>query len=33
VWTVLKGETLRIECGKEVIAKYRVKTDRLKAQV
>jgi len=31
VWTILKGETLRIECGKEVIARYRIKTDYLKA--
>lgn len=31
VWTVLKGETIRIECGKEVIAKYRIKTDYLNA--
>jgi transposase InsO family protein len=31
VWTVLKGETLRIESGKEVIARYRIKTDYLKA--
>jgi putative transposase len=30
VWTVLKGETLKIECGKEVIGRYRVKTDYLK---
>lgn len=29
VWTVLKGETLRIECGQETIARYRVKTDYL----
>lgn len=31
VWTVLKGETLRIECGKEVIGRYRLKTHYLKA--
>lgn len=31
VWTVLKGETLRIESDKEVIALYRIKTDYLKA--
>lgn len=31
VWTILKGETLRIECGKEVIARYQIKTDYLKA--
>ncbi len=31
VWTVLKGETLRIESGKDVIARYRIKTDYLKA--
>ncbi|MEE8076655.1 MAG: DDE-type integrase/transposase/recombinase [Candidatus Binatia bacterium] len=31
VWTVLKGETLRIDCGSEVIGRYRVKTDYLKA--
>ncbi len=31
VWTVLKGETLRIECGKEVIGRYRIKTNYLKA--
>lgn len=30
VWTVLKGETLKIECGKEVLARYKVKTDYLK---
>jgi len=30
VWTVLKGETLRIECGKEVIGRHRIKTDYLK---
>jgi hypothetical protein len=30
VWTILKGETLRIECGKEIIATYRIKTDYLK---
>ncbi len=30
VWAVLKGETLRIECGKEVIATHQVKTDHLK---
>jgi hypothetical protein len=27
--TVLKGETLKIESGKEVIARYKVKTDYL----
>lgn len=27
VWTLLKGETLRIECGKEIIATHRIKTD------
>jgi hypothetical protein len=32
VWTVLKGETLKIESGKEVIARYKVKTDYLKDQ-
>lgn len=31
VWTVLKGESLRIECGKEIIAQYRIKTQYLKA--
>lgn len=31
VWTVLKGDTLRIECGKEAIARYRIKTYYLKA--
>jgi hypothetical protein len=31
VWTVLKGDTLRIESGKEVIASYPVRTDYLKA--
>jgi len=31
VWTVLKGETLRIESGKEVIGRYRIKTNYLKA--
>jgi hypothetical protein len=31
VWTVLKGDTLWIECGKETIARYRVKIDYLKA--
>jgi hypothetical protein len=30
VWAVLKGETLRIECGKEPIATHRIKTDYLK---
>lgn len=30
VWTVLKEETLRIQCGKEEIAGYRVKIDYLK---
>jgi len=29
VWTILKGETLRIECDGETIARYRVKTDYL----
>ena len=31
VWTVLKGDTLWIECGKEGIARYKVKIDYLKA--
>lgn len=31
VWTILCGETLRIECGKEEIARYQIKTDCLKA--
>jgi hypothetical protein len=31
VWTVLKGDTLRIECNREVIASYPVKTDYLAA--
>jgi hypothetical protein len=31
VWTILKCEILRIESGKEVIARYRIKTDYLKA--
>lgn len=31
IWTILKGDTLRIECGKEVVARYRIKTDYLKA--
>lgn len=31
VWTVLKGDTLRIECGREVIGSYPVKTDYLQA--
>ena len=31
VWTVLKGETLRIDCGSEVIGRYRVKTDYFNA--
>jgi putative transposase len=31
VWTILKGETLRIECNGELIARYPVKTDYLKA--
>jgi putative transposase len=31
VWTVLKGDTLRIDWGKEVIASYQIKTDYLKA--
>lgn len=30
VWTVLKGETLKIESGKEIIARYHIKTDYLK---
>jgi transposase InsO family protein len=30
VWTVLKGQTLKIECGKETIARYPIKTDYLK---
>jgi len=30
VWTVLKGETLRIESGKDLIARYQVKTDYFK---
>lgn len=29
VWTVLKGDTLRIECNREVIASHPVKTDYL----
>ncbi len=31
VWTVLQGETLRIEYGQEVIACYPLKTDYLKS--
>lgn len=31
VWTILKGDDLWIECGKEVIGRYTVKTDYLKA--
>jgi hypothetical protein len=31
VWTVLKGDTLRIECNREIIASYPVKTDYLAA--
>jgi hypothetical protein len=31
VWTILKGETLRIECNRELTARYRIKTDYLKA--
>jgi hypothetical protein len=31
VWTILKGKTLRIEYGKEVIACYRIQTDYLEA--
>ena len=30
VWAVLKGQTLKIACGKEVIGRYRVKTDYFK---
>ncbi|MCZ7625115.1 MAG: hypothetical protein M5R38_04125 [Candidatus Methylomirabilis sp.] len=30
VWITLKGETLRIECGKEVIATHQIKTDYLR---
>jgi transposase InsO family protein len=30
VWTVLRGDTLRIEWGKEVIATHQIKTDYLK---
>jgi len=29
VWTLLKGDTLTIECGREVIGRYKVKTDYL----
>jgi len=32
VWTVLKGENLRIEYGKEVIAQYPLKTDYLQVK-
>jgi hypothetical protein len=28
-WTVLKGGTLKTESGKEVVARYRIKTDYL----
>ncbi len=31
VWTVLKGDFLAIECNREIIASYAVKTDYLKA--
>ena len=31
VWTILQGETLRIECGKEQVASYPIKTDYLEA--
>ncbi len=31
VWTVLKGETLRIERGKEMIGRYRIKTQYLQS--
>lgn len=31
VWTLLKGDTLRIESGKEVIASHRIRTDYLRA--
>ncbi len=31
VWTILKGDTLRIECNRELIAEYRIKTDYLEA--
>lgn len=30
VWAILKGETLRIECGAEVIATHQIKTDYLR---
>ena len=30
VWTVLKGQILKIECGKGTIARYPIKTDYLK---
>jgi len=30
VWTILKGNILWIECGKEVIAHHQIKTDYLK---
>lgn len=30
VWVILKGETLRIECGQKVIATYQIKTDYLR---
>ena len=32
VWTILKGDTLRIECGQEVIATHGVKTDYLRVR-
>ncbi len=31
VWTILKGETLQVECNREIIASYPVKTDYLEA--
>jgi hypothetical protein len=31
VWTSLKGDTLTIDSGKEVIASYQIRTDYLKA--
>jgi len=30
VWTILKGETLRIEYGKEVVGCYRIQTGYLR---
>jgi hypothetical protein len=30
VWTVLQGQTLKIECGQETIARYPLKMDYLK---